>query len=273
MADLAKCGRIVAPGAWCFPALVGLLLLTGCGGDDGDGPTDPPGPDTTAPAAIVDLRSSRILPTSLRLNWTAPGDDGEEGRAAEYDIRLSTSAITNDNWQDAPRLPDPPVPLPALQNERVTVNGLLPGTLYYFVVVSEDEVGNRSGISNIHTVATLDAPDATPPAPVGDLALFAVTDSSAILTWTATGDDGNVGTAAAYDMRFSRTPITEENFADITDEGIPRLSPIPRVAGTREEFEFPGLAPATVYYFALRVRDDAHNESLLSNNVMLTTLP
>ena len=35
-------------------------------------------------------------PTWLRVRWTAPGDDGSEGRAARYDIRYAAGPLTAD---------------------------------------------------------------------------------------------------------------------------------------------------------------------------------
>lgn len=264
-------GRLRA-GIARLAGLGAVIALAACGSDDDD-PIAPPGPDTTAPAAITDLRSSRILPTSIRLNWTAPGDDGEIGQAAEYDVRMSLEAITAENWRDATRIPDVPAPLPALLNERLTVTGLLPNTTYHFVVSTADESDNWSGISNIHSVRTAETTDVTPPARIEDLALVTVTNTSATFGWTATGDDGDVGTAFAYDLRFSRAPITEENFFEIVDEGIPDVSPVPQPAGTSEQWEVPGLEPATTYYFAMKVMDEERNYSALSDNVEVTTAP
>lgn len=51
----------------------------------------------------------------------------------------------------------------------------------------------------------------TPPA-VTDLAASTVKPTRLTLTWTATGDDGNTGTAAAYDLRHSTAPIDAGNF-------------------------------------------------------------
>ncbi|MEZ4648409.1 MAG: hypothetical protein R3E97_06375 [Candidatus Eisenbacteria bacterium] len=251
--------------------VVGVLVVGGCGDDSK--PTPPPVPDTTPPAAIIDLGSSFLRSNSLRLDWTAPGDDGESGQATEYDIRFSSLPITPDNWQDAPKVIYDERPLPAFLIEHVPVSGLQPETVYYFVVATRDEADNWSEISNIHAVSTTALTDATPPAEVTDLALVSVSDSSAVVTWTATGDDGDVGTAFAYDIRFSRQVITEENYFDIVDEGIPRFPPVPQPAGTTMVYEVPELEPNTHYYVAMQVLDDAQNRSRLSNNVELTTLP
>ncbi len=58
-------------------------------------------PDTTPPAAVSNLSCSNLTTTSVQLNWTAPGDDGNTGTATTYDIRYSTSAITAGNFSSA----------------------------------------------------------------------------------------------------------------------------------------------------------------------------
>lgn len=55
--------------------------------------------------------------------------------------------------------------------------------------------------------------DKTPPAAVTDLAVVGVTSNTISLAWTATGDDGNSGTASLYRIRYmAGTPITEQNW-------------------------------------------------------------
>lgn len=91
------------------------------------------------------------------------------------------------------------------------------------------------------------------------------------LTWTAPGDDGTIGTATLYEMRYSQTAPDTANTAAFmlwfsNAIAVPGL-PAPSVAGTAESFVFtPGtpFAPGT-YYFCLRARDDAGNVSSLSN--------
>jgi len=82
------------------------------------------------------------------------------------------------------------------------------------------------------------------------------------LRWTAPGDDGQVGHARAYMLRYSTLPITSANFDGAT---MAVTASRPRPAGSRESFTVHGLAPATRYYFALKTMDDAGNWSALSN--------
>lgn len=85
---------------------------------------------------------------------------------------------------------------------------------------------------------------------------------SVTLRWTAPGDDSTRGTATAYDLRRSSTPITELNFNTATQiTGVPA----PRTAGTAESFLVGNLTSGVQYYFALRSRDEAGNWSKISN--------
>lgn len=87
---------------------------------------------------------------------------------------------------------------------------------------------------------------------------------SLTLHWTATGDDGAVGTAALYDLRMSGATITAANWEAATAlSGLPAPTP----SGTAQSWVVRGLTPGATYYFALRVRDDAGNWSDVSNIV------
>jgi hypothetical protein len=96
------------------------------------------------------------------------------------------------------------------------------------------------------------------------LAVLAASPTSVTLVWTAPGDDGWTGTAKAYDIRFSREPITAANF-----QSASKLTSllIPGPAGTRQAFSIFGLTPGVVYYFAIRTVDEAGNWSGVSNVV------
>lgn len=105
--------------------------------------------DTTKPAAIVDLSASDPTPFSITLTWTSPGDDGNTGTAASYDIRYSTSTITGTDWRLATKVSGEPSPLIAGSSQSMIVSGLLPDTAYYFAVKTADEAKNISKLSNV----------------------------------------------------------------------------------------------------------------------------
>ncbi len=109
--------------------------------------------DVTAPNAVTDLDATTLGSTSIRLDWTAPGNDGTVGTASSYDIRYSTSAITDDAaFTAATSVNGEPVPQLSGDAETFTVTGLSPNTTYYFALKSSDGT-NISALSN--------SPDAT----------------------------------------------------------------------------------------------------------------
>jgi hypothetical protein len=204
---------------------------------------------------------AQTTPTSVQVTWTAPGDDGSVGTATQYDLRYSTAAITATNFGSATRWNATPAPAAAGASQNVTVTGLAPTTTYYFAIKTADDAGNWSGISNIISKATPAAPDLTPPSMLA-VSIASMTDSSATLDWTATGDDSTVGTATSYDVRYSTSPITGSNWATAAQA---TGEPAPAVAGTAQTFMVRSLSRQATYYFAVRVSDDAGNMSPLSN--------
>jgi flagellar hook capping protein FlgD len=81
------------------------------------------------------------------------------------------------------------------------------------------------------------------------------------LRWTAPGDDGGLGRATRYDIRYSRAPITESTFSAATQV---RAIPAPGPAGTIENYTVTDLEPG-LYYFAIKACDEAGNWSRMSN--------
>jgi len=86
--------------------------------------------------------------------------------------------------------------------------------------------------------------------------------NSVNLTWTAPGDDGQIGTAQAYDIRYHTVNITEDNWEEASQVD---LEPEPEAAGSQQSLLVTGLIPNTQYYFALKTVDEAVNWSALSN--------
>ncbi|MCC6349255.1 MAG: DUF1565 domain-containing protein [Candidatus Eisenbacteria bacterium] len=110
--------------------------------------------------------------------------------------------------------------------------------------------------------------DTTPPNAIANLAAGQPAENSVLLSWTAPGDDGSSGIAAAYDIRWSTSPIDAGNFASAT----PFTSvPDPLSAGQPQTFVALGLQPSTQYWFAIRTRDESTNWSAVSNVATATT--
>jgi len=96
----------------------------------------------------------------------------------------------------------------------------------------------------------------------------AASDWTILVTWTAPGDDGNVGTATEYDVRYATFAINEANWNSATQASG---EPPPKSAGSADSFAITGLAPLTTYYIGMKTRDEAYNWSPLSNVISKTT--
>ena len=105
-------------------------------------------------------------------------------------------------------------------------------------------------------------PDTTPPSTVADLRIQVTDCDNVTLAWTAPGDDGSQGLAAAYDLRYSTAAIAEGNWASAAQWAG---EPAPKTAGQTESVTIANLTPGATYYFAVKTRDSDGNESAISN--------
>ena len=113
--------------------------------------------DSIPPAAISDLTAEHRPKTgTVYLYWHAPGDDGMEGKAAQYDIRyrlndpddIGNRLDTEGKWAAATQAVGEPVPGTPGKRQGYEVLGLTPGKSYYFAIKTADEAGNWSTLSN-----------------------------------------------------------------------------------------------------------------------------
>src|SRR5580765_2737695 len=105
----------------------------------------------------------------------------------------------------------------------------------------------------------LTAPLATPPPARAQAGADSVT-----ITWTAPGDDGNVGTAQSYEVRVSQASITASNWSSAF---VVPGAPDPLPAGTHQSMVVHGLTNGVTYYFAIKAKDEAGNLAPISNVV------
>lgn len=211
--------------------------------------------------AIVAPAGAQITETSVRLTWTAPGDDSLSGTATEYDLRWSTSVIDAQSFAAATRVTGVSAPQSVGSTEIFTVNGLSPSTQYWFAIKTGDERGNWSGISNLVSATTSVSTDAERPAPLA-VSVSGTTGNSVTLAWSAVGDDSLTGTAGAYDIRWSTANLNEANWASATTV---TGEPTPGAPGVSQNFVVAGLDRSVDLYFAIKVRDEANHWSALSN--------
>jgi hypothetical protein len=231
-------------------ALLSGAVLLQCGDDKSTAPAD-----TTAPAVVTDLVCADSINSSMILNWTSPGDDDTAGTVTEYDIRFSTTTITEANWASATQASGEPTPQAAGASETMSVTGLTIGSHYCVALKTADEAENWSELSNV-VCATI-VPDG-----VSDLRCSETTISSLTLTWTSPWDDAASGTGTGYDLRYSMSEITDANWESAT---ALTSEPTPQAPGETESMTVPGLSEGSSYYFALKARDANGYWSELSN--------
>ncbi|MFB6272616.1 MAG: fibronectin type III domain-containing protein [Salinibacter sp.] len=227
---------------------------------DGTPQTDPN--DDVPPARVNDLTVTELDTTAMTVEWTAPGDNGNQGIAYEHDLRYSTSPITTpSDFEAATHVAGLPFPDTAGTVQQKRVTGLMPDSTYYFALQSTGDGRNSSPLG---TSGGTKLPDMIPPSSITDFRISDVnTSEQAIsLKWTATGDDRRRGRATAYDLRFATDPIeTESDFRAATRvQGLPSPGP----AGTTESVVVDakdGLKQGKTYYFALSASDNANNSS------------
>ena len=217
--------------------------------------------DIVPPATISDLQITAGSDYA-ELIWTAVGDDENSGTAYSYDLRYSTSEITEINWDDAEVLPNVPTPSPAETVEDYTAENLIPGTTYFFAIKAIDESDNISAMSDCVEITTLN--DLSAPGIISDFTVYEgyyTAHNRIKVEWTATGNDGDIGTADHYEIRYATSEITEENWSSASLADNP---PSPSESGTSESLFIVNLEEATIYYFAIKAFDAAGNISEIS---------
>ncbi|OGS39163.1 MAG: hypothetical protein A2551_05635, partial [Elusimicrobia bacterium RIFOXYD2_FULL_34_30] len=130
--------------------------------------------------------------------------------------------------------------------------------------IDEIRIYNRALTSNEvsqHFQGSIIGADIIPPNAINNLTTNSPTTTSVILQWTAVGDDGNIGTAMSYDIRYQTYTITSANWNNAT-QCIGE--PTPKTSGNNETYTVTGLASDTTYYFSIKVVDDNENWSIVS---------
>ena len=108
--------------------------------------------DLVVPAATSDLAAAAVTATTVTLTWTAAGDDGDEGTADRFDLRVSREPITATNFAQAAPVAAP-APLEAGSTIEATVL-VAPGETLFFALRTFDEQNNGSEISNVIEVTS-----------------------------------------------------------------------------------------------------------------------
>lgn len=110
--------------------------------------------------------------------------------------------------------------------------------------------------------------DQSAPSQVTDIAGVVTGHTTATISWTAPGDDGNQGAATSYDLRYSTSVINSSNFASAT---AATGEPTPSVSGSPQTFALTGLTQGTTYYVAIKASDEVGNVAAISNVAQFQT--
>jgi Leucine-rich repeat (LRR) protein len=105
--------------------------------------------DEGPPAAITDLAATDSTTTSITLSWTAPTADDTHAMTSSYDLRTSEAVITDATWETALQVENEPGSAPGGWLQSMVVDGLAPGTIYYFAIKALDSDLHASGLSNV----------------------------------------------------------------------------------------------------------------------------
>jgi subtilisin family serine protease len=142
------------------------------------------------------------------------------------------------------------------------------------MTIGNDPVPALSGLcvsgARLNLLKLIGDPDVINPGAVIDLATGAATSDRLALSWTAPGDDGSVGTAMGYDVRYASSPIVDQAGWDAATPATGE--PNPSIAGSAETMQVTGLTPSTTYYFAIRAQDEYGNLGDLSNSPSGSTM-
>ncbi|MCK5037937.1 MAG: hypothetical protein KAS16_02450, partial [Thermoplasmata archaeon] len=236
--------------------------------------------DTIDPSGISPIASTGMNDTEIYLQFDAPSDDAGIGTVTSYVLKYDTTDITDQTEFDAATT-YPQTWTPAVAGTTVIYTLSLPASItdYYFSIIGVDEAGNTGPISSPAAMAQSQGPDIIDCSQIADLAVTTGTDHGMVdLTFTAPGDDGAVGWATEYIIKFNTTSIDSEADWD----AVPEVNAIsgtyaypvdaPLESGVTQSFtlgvtnlDFSNLPPGVDYYFAIRAMDEEGNLGPVSN--------
>ncbi|KAJ6651620.1 hypothetical protein lerEdw1_020781 [Lerista edwardsae] len=152
--------------------------------------------------------------------------------------------------------------------------------------VSEDELqahlGNFSRVTSggsfvEENIPPGTPPDVFPPCKIIDLEVVLIDDvHEFLLSWTAPGDDYDVGTAERYEIKMSEDPLELRDATFQSATSVNTSSLTPAAAGTKQSFQFKpeniAKENGRTIYFAIRAIDKSNNVGEVSNIARATLL-
>jgi len=197
-------------------------------------------PADTTPPVISSVASSAITSTSATITW---GTD--EGATSQ--VEYGTTSTTHGNYDFTTA-----VDATLVTSHSVDLDALVPGTTYYYRVISQDFIGNEA-VSDESSFTTL--ADTTPPVISAETAT-SITDSGATIEW-------DTNEAATSQVVYSTTSHAGP-FADgaAARAAYGSFSPEDATLLGSHSVALGGLSASTTYYYRVISRDAAGNEAV-----------
>ena len=214
--------------------------------------------DVTLPSAISNLTASNtgLSDGQIKLEWTAPGDDGASGTVTGYLVKYSSvDVITTAGFAAAATYYQTwPGLLSGGNAESRILTGFTPGTTYWFAIKGYDEAGhygvwkssNDDGAYNM--AASTWAQDVAPQVPVNLVAVSAGA-TQINLSWNANTD------IDLYRYEFTASSWSETQ----------GFSPATTTASI--SYSDTGLVTNNTYYYKIRAIDNTNHYSAYSSVV------
>jgi hypothetical protein len=139
------------------------------------------------------------------------------------------------------------------------------GSTFTYAVRAYDGWLESENSNTASACAANNSGDLSAPAAVTDLSTAAAAPGTALLVWTASGNDGNIGTPSHYVIKYTTVAGYDWTAFD-TGAGLASFNrPAEGPAGSPEAEEVRWLRGGTTYYFALKAADFIPNLGPLSN--------
>jgi hypothetical protein len=205
--------------------------------------------DVEPPAQITDLTAitSESFGGVIILYWTATGDDEYLGDIVNGKYWIKYSTVPEATWDTMTEGIIFSTTTSPGNRESVEIKELNMFSTYYFYLKLGDEKNNFSYESN--KASATPGIDLIPPNNITDLSLSLTEEESEILlSWTGTGDDGNVGNIVngKYGIKYSTYPIGNWNLLPFNI-----VISTTHSAGEQQQFIVRYLPSLTTYYFRI----------------------
>lgn len=219
--------------------------------------------DTTSPSDIANLTASNtgLNDGEIKLEWTAPGDDGAVGTVAGYLVKYSSAdVITTDGFASAATYYQTWNGLLSGGNAELRIStGFTPGTTYWFAIQGYDEAGHygvwysSNDPGGYNTACSTSAQDLDPQVPQG-LSAVSGENTQINLSWTANTD-----------IDFNRYELVSSSWSQT--EGFSITTVTVSTSYYHTEYLAAPLVTNNTYYYKLRAMDNTDHYSAYSSTV------